>query len=85
MRAVFPSLWDPFWRHEKIKYGFKCPCLDVCSLPKVVGPCMAAFPRWFFNKASGQCEEFIYGGCKGNDNFAKQEECRAMCLTNTGQ
>ena len=55
--------------------------LDACSLPKVVGPCFAAFPRWFFNKASGKCEQFIYGGCKGNgNNFEGEKECQAMCL-----
>jgi len=54
---------------------------DVCSLPKVVGPCRAAFPRWFFNKASGKCEKFIYGGCQGNaNNFEGKEKCQAMCV-----
>lgn len=42
---------------------------------------MAAFRRWFFNKTSGKCEKFIYGGCQGNENnFDGKENCQAMCL-----
>ncbi|KAF7632451.1 hypothetical protein Mgra_00008146 [Meloidogyne graminicola] len=40
-----------------------------CYLPKIVGPCKAYFTRWWFN--NGVCKEFIYGGCKGNDNNFK--------------
>ncbi|MCA9556844.1 MAG: BPTI/Kunitz domain-containing protein, partial [Myxococcales bacterium] len=37
-------------------------------------------PRWFFNTASGQCEEFIYGGCGGNENnFETRAQCEARC------
>ena len=55
--------------------------LDVCNLPKVVGPCLASIPQWFFNKATSRCEKFIYGGCQGNaNNFEGKEKCQAMCL-----
>ena len=51
-----------------------------CSLPKVVGPCRAAFPRWFFNIKTRRCERFIYGGCEGNaNNFNSLAECLNTC------
>jgi len=49
---------------------------DICSLPKVVGPCKAGFPRYYFDKNTKSCQKFIYGGCKGNaNNFRTWEEC----------
>ena len=35
---------------------------DVCSLPLSVGPCKAMKPSFGFNKETGRCEAFIYGG-----------------------
>ncbi|XP_065915788.1 BPTI/Kunitz domain-containing protein-like [Dysidea avara] len=53
---------------------------DLCSLPMVVGPCRAAFPRWFYNSASQRCESFTYGGCRGNANrFKTRELCESAC------
>uniref|UniRef100_A0A098LWE0 Ccr_19 putative toxin n=1 Tax=Crassispira cerithina TaxID=1077925 RepID=A0A098LWE0_CRACE len=53
---------------------------DVCQQPKVVGPCKAAIRRFFFNSARGVCEEFIYGGCRGNgNNFDTKKQCEAAC------
>ncbi|XP_042299854.1 papilin-like, partial [Sceloporus undulatus] len=53
---------------------------DVCRLPKVVGPCEAVFPRWFFNWETQKCEGFNYGGCGGNENnFKTLEECTLAC------
>ncbi|RNA27619.1 Kunitz Bovine pancreatic trypsin inhibitor domain [Brachionus plicatilis] len=55
---------------------------DECSLDKETGPCRALFKRFFFNKNSGKCEEFDYGGCKGNrNNFVSLIECQARCQT----
>ncbi|XP_057636956.1 eppin isoform X1 [Chionomys nivalis] len=62
--------------------GKKCLDLkqDVCSLPQDPGPCMAYFPRWWYNKETGVCTEFIYGGCKGNpNNFQTEHICRVVC------
>ena len=64
-----------------------CPlevvCVDldeVCSQEPDPGPCDGAFPRFFHNATSGRCEEFVYGGCEGNDNrFNTQEECEQTC------
>ncbi|VDM26369.1 unnamed protein product, partial [Hydatigera taeniaeformis] len=54
---------------------------DVCSLPLESGPCMAYFKVWGFNSATGQCENFVYGGCGGNGNrFDEKEECERVCI-----
>jgi len=53
---------------------------DVCSLPLSVGPCKAMKPSFGFNKNTGRCEAFLYGGCKGNgNNFPTVEECVDTC------
>ncbi|XP_077524117.1 serum basic protease inhibitor-like [Amblyomma americanum] len=52
----------------------------VCSLPKVVGPCKASMPKWWYNIKTGSCVFFIYGGCQGNDNsFDHCEDCMTKC------
>ncbi|KAB7496700.1 Boophilin-H2 [Armadillidium nasatum] len=54
--------------------------VDICNRPKVVGNCNAAFPRYFYNNATGQCEKFTYGGCGGNgNNFKLLSDCEDKC------
>lgn len=37
--------------------------------------------RFFFNIHTQQCEEFVYGGCEGNQNrFESLEECKEKCI-----
>ena len=53
---------------------------DVCLLPEDSGPCRASFKRFFFDKKTGQCKEFIYGGCQGNrNNFFSPQDCQMKC------
>jgi len=44
--------------------------VPVCELPPAVGSgdvaCMAYIPRYAWNSKTGECEEFIWGGCGGN-------------------
>ncbi|KAL3875221.1 hypothetical protein ACJMK2_038145 [Sinanodonta woodiana] len=56
----------------------------VCEQPNQPGPCYAYFQRWFYNRTSDSCEQFIYGGCQGNDNnFDTKEACVARCPSRT--
>ncbi|KAH0619351.1 hypothetical protein JD844_019396 [Phrynosoma platyrhinos] len=42
--------------------------------------------RYFYNPASKSCEEFIYGGCLGNENnFQTLEQCRLTCTEERSQ
>uniref|UniRef100_A0A8C2LYI2 WAP four-disulfide core domain 6A n=1 Tax=Cricetulus griseus TaxID=10029 RepID=A0A8C2LYI2_CRIGR len=62
--------------------GKKCLDIkqDVCSLPQEAGPCLAYLPRWWYNKETELCTEFIYGGCQGNpNNFQTEGICRVIC------
>uniref|UniRef100_A0AC34FL00 BPTI/Kunitz inhibitor domain-containing protein n=1 Tax=Panagrolaimus sp. ES5 TaxID=591445 RepID=A0AC34FL00_9BILA len=53
----------------------------ICFLDAEIGPCFALYRPYFFNKKTGKCEEFVYGGCKGNSNrFETIEECEKQCL-----
>ena len=54
--------------------------IGPCLLDKDPGPCEAEITRYFFNKRSGLCEQFIYGGCLGNDNnFISKLSCQRTC------
>ena len=54
----------------------------ICYLPKVVGPCRARIPRYFYNKCTKRCELFYYGGCHGNkNNFHSLKKCNRVCAT----
>jgi len=36
---------------------------------------------WFYNRSSGQCETFTFGGCLGNQNrFLSRAICRSVCV-----
>ncbi|KAK8392409.1 hypothetical protein O3P69_014644 [Scylla paramamosain] len=60
--------------------GEKVHCEDRCSQPLAKGMCRASFKRYFYNTSSQTCEEFIFGGCLGNDNnFGTLEECHQEC------
>lgn len=55
-----------------------------CEQDRDAGPCRAAKPRWFYDKSTGACDTFIFGGCRGNDNnFASEAECERKCVQPT--
>ena len=54
--------------------------IDICTLPKQTGPCKARYRRFYYDNISGQCKEFIYGGCQGNaNNFETINKCETKC------
>ena len=57
---------------------------DVCRLPSFTGRCKARHPRWYYNTAQRECQQFIYGGCGGNGNrFRTKVDCERQCLSGT--
>uniref|UniRef100_A0A673CKZ3 Serine peptidase inhibitor, Kunitz type 1 a n=1 Tax=Sphaeramia orbicularis TaxID=375764 RepID=A0A673CKZ3_9TELE len=53
---------------------------DHCMVPMKIGPCRGSFPRWHYNAASEKCEQFSFGGCRGNhNNYLTLEECANAC------
>ncbi|XP_042296654.1 kunitz-type protease inhibitor 2 [Sceloporus undulatus] len=58
------------------RVGFK----EYCAAPRTVGPCRAAFPRWYFDIETQACKAFIYGGCGGNkNNYISEDHCLSQC------
>ncbi|XP_064484445.1 carboxypeptidase inhibitor SmCI-like [Ornithodoros turicata] len=52
-----------------------------CSQRLAKGRCGESDKRWYFNTGTGQCVEFSYSGCEGNqNNFVSKEHCEAACL-----
>lgn len=53
---------------------------DFCRVPKVVGRCRASMQRWWYNATGGSCQQFVYGGCGGNNNnYLTKEKCLEKC------
>ncbi|KAM3616548.1 uncharacterized protein V6R79_019647 [Siganus canaliculatus] len=53
---------------------------ERCGAEPEMGPCRAMFQRWFYNRETGMCQNFIYGGCRGNkNNYDSKESCMAAC------
>ncbi|XP_063221793.1 papilin isoform X2 [Bacillus rossius redtenbacheri] len=58
----------------------KSRVMDICALPKDMGPCPGAILRWHYDATDETCKQFVYGGCQGNANrFRTEEECRSEC------
>lgn len=51
-------------------------CFVDCHLEPDPGICLAYFPKYYFNRETGHCEEFIWGGCGGVVPFDTLEECQ---------
>ncbi|XP_076461542.1 kunitz-like toxin PcKuz1 [Babylonia areolata] len=56
-------------------------CTPGCEEPQEAGMCRGYFPRFWFNAAKRQCEQFVYGGCGANaNNYETEEKCKAACI-----
>ncbi|XP_032074536.1 LOW QUALITY PROTEIN: fused toxin protein-like [Thamnophis elegans] len=59
--------------------------LELCYLPADSGPCLAYMPHFYYNSTFNDCQEFIYGGCRGNANrFRTRDQCRYACVEKPG-
>ncbi|XP_057655862.1 inter-alpha-trypsin inhibitor heavy chain H4-like isoform X1 [Diorhabda carinulata] len=53
---------------------------ERCKLPIDLGYGHKPTLHWFYNKTSGECVKYMYGGYLGNSNrFVKKLECLKMC------
>ncbi|XP_049337395.1 collagen alpha-4(VI) chain isoform X2 [Astyanax mexicanus] len=52
-----------------------------CLLDRDMGTvCTSYEPRWFYDRRTGKCTHFWYGGCDGNSNrFLTEAECFETC------
>ncbi|GAB6024412.1 hypothetical protein CHUAL_009577 [Chamberlinius hualienensis] len=54
--------------------------VSACEEPKKIGSCRASMKRWYFDKVTQKCQQFIYGGCDGNgNNFETKRQCESVC------
>ncbi|XP_017489901.1 PREDICTED: chymotrypsin inhibitor SCI-II-like [Rhagoletis zephyria] len=54
--------------------------VKVCLQSPQSGRCFGYVPSFAYNPIARKCEEFIYGGCGGNDNrFDTKKECELSC------
>ncbi|XP_032616936.1 tissue factor pathway inhibitor 2 [Hylobates moloch] len=53
---------------------------EICLLPLDYGPCRALLPRYYYDRYTQSCRQFLYGGCEGNaNNFYTWEACDEAC------
>ncbi|XP_069360607.1 papilin isoform X3 [Maniola hyperantus] len=69
---------------EECEQVCRPPVIDPCNQPSEQGDCQAYVYMWYYDAASDECGQFVYGGCKGNDNrFETQQECENRCKKRT--
>jgi len=75
---------SPETRTERFLKVDRLVSSDACSLPSETGPCRASRKRFYYNNKTAKCEQFTYGGCKGNkNNFVALKDCQRVCESNT--
>ncbi|MEI9946491.1 MAG: BPTI/Kunitz domain-containing protein [Chitinophagaceae bacterium] len=56
-----------------------CHYSERCDLVPDSGVCLAAFPKYYYDKDEKKCKQFIWGGCGGVVPFETLEECKNGC------
>lgn len=60
---------------------FSAKSREICNLRLDVGRCEGHFDSWYYEVATGLCEQFQYSGCGGNANrFHSKEQCEGLCM-----
>ena len=52
---------------------------NECGLTPDAGNCKALITSYYFDRASGKCKEFMWGGCGGVRPFESLDACQAQC------
>lgn len=53
---------------------------QICNLGSDAGSCRGVYKRYFYDPSRQSCQEFEYGGCRGNqNNFLTDEICMSSC------
>lgn len=69
---------------KKTRAGLKKEQPSFCLLESEPGICRGMISRYFYNAESQQCENFMYGGCLGNENnFHSLKECQDICQSSS--
>ncbi|CAL1290550.1 unnamed protein product [Larinioides sclopetarius] len=69
-----------FTQSTRIKFANSATKEDICYLDPDMGGCSAFNINYYYNRFTGECHEFIFGGCLGNNNnFETLEECQEFC------
>ncbi|XP_066947258.1 uncharacterized protein [Macrobrachium rosenbergii] len=52
-----------------------------CGVFPSPGECQAAFPRYYYNKTTSQCDCYLFGGCDEDiGSYRTLEQCHQKCL-----
>ncbi|XP_036357639.1 BPTI/Kunitz domain-containing protein 4-like [Octopus sinensis] len=55
-------------------------CRNYCEMRAEPGFCLAKITRYYYDRISGTCRMFHYGGCGGNgNNFYTKRDCLNYC------
>ena len=62
---------------RSVRYSFQE--IQACYYIPHIGPCDAAFLRYYYDHEENECLEFIWGGCGGLVPFVSLEDCESSC------
>jgi len=62
---------------RSVRYSFQE--IQACYYIPHIGPCDAAFPRYYYDHEENECLEFTWGGCGGLVPFETMEDCESSC------
>ena len=75
--AVCNGVTGPTGGHDK---GLTGGNDTMCSDGPDAGPCRGQETRYYYDMTLGTCQQFLYGGCSGNENnFLTHGECVSRC------